>query len=208
MVRMGYQRVCFARLHQLHQSPWQTYFTFQSNLALCLWNGNLLTSFQFIKRLKRSRQELSSYPSYKSACKDPGKTHIQSHFWFIEWNNLLSGHQYGFRPGYFCTSQVIHLFYEWAKALDKRLSTDVIFLDCEKAFDSVPRDRLLPKLEHSGITGSLLSCLSNFHPYRSRALSYLVFHREAFLPPCYSSCMSMTSLNFYQVLHTCLLMIC
>ena len=83
MVRIGYQRVCFARLHQLHQSPWQTYFTFQSNLALCLWNGNLLTSFQFIKRLKRSRQELSSYPSYKSACKDPGKTHIQSHFWFM-----------------------------------------------------------------------------------------------------------------------------
>ena len=64
-------------------------------------------------------------------------------FGFIESNNLLSSHQYGFRPGYSCTSQLIHLFHEWAKAPDKRLSTDVIFLDFEKAFDSVPHDRLL-----------------------------------------------------------------
>ena len=47
----------------------------------------------------------------------------------------LSSHQYGFPPGYSCTSQLIHLFHEWAKAPDKRLSTDVIFLDFEKAFD-------------------------------------------------------------------------
>ena len=38
-------------------------------------------------------------------------------FGFIESNNLLSSHQYGFRPGYSCTSQLIHLFHEWAKAL-------------------------------------------------------------------------------------------
>ena len=88
-------------------------------------------------------------------------------FGFIESNNLLSSHQYGFRPGYSCTSQLIHLFHEWAKALDKRLSTDVIFLDFEKAFDSVPHDRLLLKQERFGITGSLLSWLSNFLQGRS-----------------------------------------
>ena len=76
-------------------------------------------------------------------------------FGFIESSNLLSSHQYGFCPGYSCTSQLIHLFHEWAKALDKRLSTDVIFLDFEKAFDSVPHDRLLLKLERFGISGSL-----------------------------------------------------
>ena len=58
---------------------------------------------------------------------------------------------------------------EWAKALDKRLSTtDVIFLDFERAFDSVPHDRLLLKLECFGITGSLLSWLSNLFLGRSR----------------------------------------
>ena len=30
----------------------------------------------------------------------------------------LSSHQYGFPPGYSCTSQLIHLFHEWAKAPD------------------------------------------------------------------------------------------
>ena len=38
----------------------------------------------------------------------------------------------------------------------------MIFLDFEKAFDSVPHDPLLLKLERFGINGSLLSCLSNF----------------------------------------------
>ena len=37
-------------------------------------------------------------------------------FGFIGSNNLLSSHQYGFPPAYSCTSQLIHLFHEWAKA--------------------------------------------------------------------------------------------
>ena len=89
-------------------------------------------------------------------------------FEFIESNDVLRSHQYGFRPGYSSTSQVIHLFHEWAKALDNRLSTDVIFLDFEKAFDSVSHDRLPLKLERFGISGSLLSWLSNFLRGRSQ----------------------------------------
>ena len=115
-------------------------------------------------------------------------------FGFIESNNLLSSHQYDFRPGYSCTSQLIHLFHEWAKALDKHLSTNVIFLDFEKAFNSVPHNRLLLKLERFGITGSLLSWLSNFLLGRSQRVVIegcqsdwvpvtSVFHRGAFLPP-------------------------
>ena len=81
-------------------------------------------------------------------------------FAFVDSNNLLSNQQYGFRPGYSCTSQLILLFHTWAKNLDERSSTDVIFLDFEKAFDSVPHDRL--KLDQYGISGELLTWFSNF----------------------------------------------
>ena len=54
-------------------------------------------------------------------------------FDFVESNNLLSNYQCILRPGYSCTSQLIHLFHKCAEALDEHHSTDVIFLDFEKA---------------------------------------------------------------------------
>ena len=75
--------------------------------------------------------------------------------------NLLSNAQFGFRPRISCTSQLIHLFHTWAKSFDERKSTDVIFLDFEKAFDSVPHNPLLVKLKNYGIKGQLL-WLSDF----------------------------------------------
>ena len=40
--------------------------------------------------------------------------------------------------------------------LNEHHSSDAIFLDFEKAFDSVPYDLLLLKLERFGISGDLL----------------------------------------------------
>ena len=40
-------------------------------------------------------------------------------FAFVDSNNLLSNQQYGFCPGYSCTSQLILLFHTWAKNLDE-----------------------------------------------------------------------------------------
>ena len=87
-----------------------------------------------------------------------GFFHISNFIYFL---NLLSNAQFGFRPRISCTSQLIHLFHTWAKSFDERKSTDVIFLDFEKAFDSVPHNRLLVKLKNYGIKGQLL-WLSDF----------------------------------------------
>ena len=38
----------------------------------------------------------------------------------------------------------------------KGVPVDVIYMDLQKAFDSVPHKRLLYKIEHYGITGNLL----------------------------------------------------
>ena len=42
------------------------------------------------------------------------------------------------------------------------MTTDVIFLDLSKAFDSVPHERLLAKIHAYGIQGPLLSWLRCF----------------------------------------------
>ena len=81
---------------------------------------------------------------------------------YLEDHTLLSPHRYGFRAGLSCTSQLIHLFHAWASALDKGKTSDVVFLDFEKAFDSVPHLHLYLKLKQYGIRGQILEWLSDF----------------------------------------------
>ena len=85
--------------------------------------------------------------------------HIMAH---LEDHDLLSPHQYGFQAGFSCTSQLIHLFHSWASALDKNKTSDVVFLDFEKAFDSVPHKHLISKLGRYGINGQILEWLGDF----------------------------------------------
>ena len=81
---------------------------------------------------------------------------------YLEDHTLLSPNQYGFRAGLSCTSQLIHLFHTWASALDKGKTSDVVFLDFEKAFDSVPHVHLYVKLQQYGIRGQILEWLNDF----------------------------------------------
>jgi len=45
---------------------------------------------------------------------------------------------------------------DWAETLNNRLTTHCVFIDYAKAFDSVPHERLLLKLEAYGVGGALL----------------------------------------------------
>ena len=60
---------------------------------------------------------------------------------------LLSPHQNRFVPRRSCCTQLLHAFNDWTLSLDEHLSTDVVYFDFSKAFDSVPHTRLLLKLE-------------------------------------------------------------
>ena len=47
-------------------------------------------------------------------------------------------------------------------SLDHGLPVDVIYLDLQKAFDSVPHNRLLVKVESYGISGKFLVWIKSF----------------------------------------------
>ena len=67
----------------------------------------------------------------------------------IEANELL--------PGKSVQTNFLCYLYEWKKELDMENTIDVLYLDFSKAFDRVPRYRLLLKLRHLGIRGNLLA---------------------------------------------------
>ena len=77
-------------------------------------------------------------------------------------NDFFSKHQHGFRSGLSCVTQLLEVIDDWTKMLDERKSIDVIYFDFQKAFDTVPHERLLEKLHSYGIRGKILRWIRDF----------------------------------------------
>ena len=86
----------------------------------------------------------------------------------LEHHKILTDTQHGFRARRSCETQLLTLVDELAKGLDKRKQLDLAVLDFSKAFDSVPHERLLKKLDHYGIRGSTHTCIRSFLSGRSQ----------------------------------------
>ncbi|BHF83233.1 hypothetical protein SprV_0802637500 [Sparganum proliferum] len=81
---------------------------------------------------------------------------------FLEVHGLLSNCQHGFRKGRSCTTNLLHSLQCWTRALDDRHEVHIAFIDFQKAFDTVPHQRLLHKLKKIGIGGNFLKWIENF----------------------------------------------
>ena len=70
--------------------------------------------------------------------------------------------QHGFVPGRSCMTQLITTLELWSEILYSGAPIDAIYLDFRKAFDTVPHQRLLRKLESYGINGRILGWVRDF----------------------------------------------
>jgi hypothetical protein len=80
-------------------------------------------------------------------------------------NILLNPSQHGFMPGKPCSTNLLEFFEKTTKVIDAGKPFDVIFLDfakAAKAFDKVPRERLLEKLRAHGVRGRVLTRIRNW----------------------------------------------
>ena len=86
-------------------------------------------------------------------------------------NGLLNGSQYGFRAYRSCESQLIHYQGSLLQDLERHKANFAIYIDFSKAFDKVPHNKLLTKLEGYGVQGNLLRWLSTFLTNRNQVIS-------------------------------------
>ena len=76
------------------------------------------------------------------------KTNVLEH---LTSNDLLTSHQFGSLRGHSCTTQLLHVMPVMdilTKSLDQGVPIDVVYMDLQKAFDTVPHKRLLYKIEY------------------------------------------------------------
>ena len=88
----------------------------------------------------------------------------------LERNHLISGSQHGFFKGRSCATNLLEFLEKATLAADEGKAMDVVFLDFAKAFDKVPRERLLKKLQAHGIRGNLLRWVSEWLTGRTQCV--------------------------------------
>ena len=83
----------------------------------------------------------------------------------------INRNQHGFLPAKSCTTQMIPFFDSLVLTINDMSSTDVIYFDFAKAFDSVNHDIILHKLKYKfNIDGKLLKFLVNYLQDRKQSV--------------------------------------
>lgn len=67
-----------------------------------------------------------------------------------------------FRPGYGCQSVLLKIVEDWKLAFDHKKYTAAIMMDLSKAFDCIPHDLILAKLNAYGLTNAATSQISSY----------------------------------------------
>ena len=81
---------------------------------------------------------------------------------FLESNKLITDNQHGFRSNRSCLTNLLDFFNDVYSNWDVRVPYDVIYLDFQKAFDKVPHNRLMLKLQSHGIGEQLCAWIRDW----------------------------------------------
>ena len=76
--------------------------------------------------------------------------------------DLLAAGQHGFRSRRSCNTQLLEVINEWSLIIEQGDPIDTLYMDFQKAFDSVPHERLLNKLQSYGVSGKVLKWVKAF----------------------------------------------
>ena len=79
---------------------------------------------------------------------------------FVE--NKISPDQHGFVKGKSCLSNLLETMDSVMELIEEGVPVDLIFFDFRKAFDRVPHNRLILKLQCLGIDGKVLDIIKDF----------------------------------------------
>ena len=95
---------------------------------------------------------------------------------YLEKNDILYKHQYGFREGRSTKLAVTNLINQLVHYQDEGRVTVGVFVDFAKAFDTINHSILLSKMENYGVSGLPLDWFRNYLCNRVSMFSIMVPH--------------------------------
>ena len=134
-------------------------------------NGKKPTWFLPSKKKKNNKQELKNYRPISLlpvSSKIFERLLYDSMFKFFTEKNLISLNQSGFKLGDSFVNQLLSITHQIFKSLDNGHEVRSVFLDMFKAFDKVWHKDFIFKLKQNGISGNLLSTLTDFLSLRKQ----------------------------------------
>jgi len=86
-------------------------------------------------------------------------------------NGLIRNTQHGFMPGKSCATNLVEFMDTVTRAADEGKAVDIFYLDFAKAFDKVPRQRLLNKMRAKGIHAGIIKWIEAWLTGRTQRVS-------------------------------------
>ena len=91
---------------------------------------------------------------------------------YVENNSLLTKFQAGFRHNNSCESALQTVLVDWKSAINNRKVVGIVFLDFQRAFETINRELLLLKMEKMGIGGYVLKWFQEYLCDRVQCTKY------------------------------------
>jgi len=81
---------------------------------------------------------------------------------FMQTENLISDYQFGFIKGRSTSLQLLNIIYDWTNSIENCNFSDCVYLDYQKAFDTVPHKRLIKKLAAYNIHEKIINWITYY----------------------------------------------
>ena len=90
---------------------------------------------------------------------------------YLKSNNILCTNQFGFRKNSNTSDAIIEFLDNVYSLLDSKQSTNAVYLDFSKAFDTVNHNILMSKLLHNGVRGVMQHWFESYLTHRKQYVS-------------------------------------
>ena len=91
---------------------------------------------------------------------------------YLDSNNLIHKHQYGFRKNHSTEYAALHIVNYLNYELDRNRTPTNVYLDLSKAFDTLSHNILIRKLKHYGVCDSTLNLMKSYLEDRKQFVQF------------------------------------